>query len=259
MELRHYLRILQRSWPLVAGLPLLVALLTLGVALAAAPRYVLTASILVTQRPIPTGGAPTILPNQDNWNSWAASEYIVDDILQLVRTRAFANDVAAWLQTQHGLQLDAGHIQRGIAAERKHRTVYLEVTADRADQARLIAEGAVAMLGQKGLAYWHRDESASLAVAPVDMPDRAAPVRGLFGLVFDVALRTLLALILAIGLAFLRHYLDQSLHDRSEVEALGLEVVGTIPRDRLSRGQTTREVSSASRQPGRGSRVVEER
>ncbi len=72
MELRHYLRILQRSWPLVAGLPLLVALLTLGVALAAAPRYVLTASILVTQRPIPTGGAPTILPNQDNWNSHAA-------------------------------------------------------------------------------------------------------------------------------------------------------------------------------------------
>ena len=235
MELRHYLNILRRSWPLVVGLPLLVALLTLLAALLGPPRYAITVSMLITQRPIAVDGAQITLPDENNFNNWAASEYVVDDILQLVETGRFAGDIAAWLQAQHGLAVDPDRISAGLEAERQHRTVYLSVTAERADLARLIAQGAVAMLRENGLAYWERDDTTSLLVSEVDLPDRARPVPGLFRLVFDVVLRGILALILATGIAFLRHYLDESLHQRSEVEALGLEVVGTIPKDGLPR------------------------
>ena len=132
------------------------------------------------------------------------------------------------------------------------------MTASQAEHAQLIAQGAVAMLQQKGLEYWNRGDSASLAVSQVGMPDLALPARGLVRLAFDVVLRSILALILAIGLAFLRHYLDLTVHEPSEVEALGLEVVGTIPKDGLSRPQAARAPSS-SRRLARGAHVAEER
>src|SRR3712207_5557561 len=149
MELRHYQRILQRSWPLVVGLPALVILLTLALALLGAPQYEITASILVTQRPIASTGPQPVLPNQDNWNSWAASEYVVDDILQVVETGRFAADVAARLQAQHGIRLDPMIIQEGVTAERRHRMIYLTAIAGRADLARLIVVGAATMIEQK--------------------------------------------------------------------------------------------------------------
>lgn len=232
MELRHYLRIIQRSWPLVVGLPVLVALLTLALALLLPQRYVITTAVMVTQRPIASGATPqTILPDQNNLNSWAASEYVDDDILQLVATRRFADDIAAWLQSNYKLRLDPERINKGLKAERKHRTIYVQVTADLPDQARLIAQGAVAMFAQKGLEYWGRADTTRLAVSLVDMPDKAKPARGLVRLAVDVFLRTLLALLLGIGLAFLRHYLDLSLRTRGDVEALGFNLLAAVPLD----------------------------
>lgn len=231
MELQHYLRIVRRSWPLVLGLPALVALLTLALAFILPTPYEITAAVLVTQRPIAAGAPPTILPDQNNWNSWAASEYIVDDLLQIVETRRFATDIGAWLQAEHGITLTPKRISESLDAGRRHRMIFVTVSADRADYARLIAQGAITMLEQKGLEYWNRADTASLAVAQAELPERAEPARGLLSISLDLVLRTALALLLAIGLAFLRHYLDQSLYRRGEVEALGLEVVGMIPME----------------------------
>jgi capsular polysaccharide biosynthesis protein len=231
MELQHYLRIVRRSWPLVVGLPALVALLTLALWLALPQRYTITGSIVVTQRQIGTAGPQSILPDQNNRESWTASEFIVDDILQVVKFRRFAEDIAAWVRTQHGVSIDPERINVGLDADRQHRTIFLHATADRADLARWIVEGAADMLRQKGLAYWNRADSASLDVSATDLPPSARSTEGLSTLALNLVLRTILATILAIGLAFLRHYFDQSLHRQSEVEALGFEVVGTIPKD----------------------------
>jgi len=237
MELTHYLRILRRSWPLVIGLPVLVALLTLALALLLPESYKITAAVLVTQHSTAANAPQNILPDQNNWNSWAASEYVVDDIPQIVETRRFADDVAAWIQRQHGVRVDPEDIQEQLTAERTHRMIYLTAIASRADVARHIVEGGAAMLQQKGIEYWNRQDSTALEVSQLDLPEEAEPARGLLRLAVDLVLRTLLALILGIGLAFLRHYLDSSLHRRGEVEDLGLEVVGMIPLDGLQRPQ----------------------
>ena len=235
MELRHYFWIVRRSWPLVVGLPALVGLITLALAFLLPPSYVITAAMLVTQRPLGVVTPQINLPDYNNFHSWAASEYIDDDILQVVETRRFAEDIAGWLQTQHGLTLDPDRISRGIEAERKHRMIYLTVTAAAPTHARLIAQGAITMLQQNGLRYWQRDETTTLHVSELDLPAKAAREPGLLGMAFDVVLRGMLALMLAIGIAFLRHYLDQSIQRVGEIEALGMEVVGAIPLDGVAR------------------------
>lgn len=227
MELRHYFGILRRSWPLVVGLPLLVALLTIGLWFLLPARYGVLVTMIVTQRPFATNETAVTLPDYNSFNSWAASEYIVDDVLQLVETPIFAADIAAWVQQQHGVTLSTEDIQDGLSAERQHRTVYLSAEADDINHARLIGQGAVTMLQSKGLQYWARE--GQLDVSVLSNPDSAGRVDGLSTLALNVVIRTLLAALLAVGLAFLRYYLDQTLHQRGDVESLGFEVVGAIP------------------------------
>lgn len=234
MELRHYLRIVQRSWPIVVGLPIAVALVTILLHFVLPGGYQITAAFFVTQRPIAID-APTItLPDENNLNNWAASEYVLDDVLQLIETRRFAGDIATWLRTHHQLVLDPMHIRSGLTAERKHRMVYLTARAARPEQARLIAEGAMAVLREQGLAYWDRAQTTTLEVSQADLPEQAKPAQGLARLALDTVLRSLLALFLGIGIAFLRHYMDRSLHHSTDLEALGFEVLGTIPYERLA-------------------------
>lgn len=229
MELRHYLTIIRRSWWLVLGLPALVALLTVALWLILPGRYGLRVAMLVTQNQIAASDPAAILPDYNSYNSWAASEYIVDDLLQLVETQRFARDIVALVQQQHGVTLDTEQVRRGLEAERKHRTVYLSVEADNRDHALWIAQAAVETLRRQGLAYWNRQNSAQLNIAVLDAPEQASRVGGLTGLALDLIIRVLLALLLALGIAFARHALDTSIHSRDDVEALGLPVAGTIP------------------------------
>ena len=236
MELRQYYAILRRSWRLVVGLPLLVALLTVALWVILPARYTARTAMLVTQQPLATNAPNMILPDYNNFNSWAASEYVVDDLLQLVQTPVFASDVVERIKQKHGLQLDPKTVREGLSAERKHRTVYLMAEAIEGQHAMWIADGAVEMLQDKGLAYWGREETSTLDVAVLERPERAQRVVGVTGLALDIIIRSLLAFLLAVGLAFLRQYLDQTLQHRNDIEALGLEVIGSIPLAKGAKG-----------------------
>lgn len=62
-------------------------------------------------------------------------------------------------------------------------------------------------------------DTPRISPQPVSILDRLAPF-----------VRIGLGLMAGIGLAFLAEYLDPTLRRRDEVEALGLRVVGAIPR-----------------------------
>lgn len=230
MELRHYIGILRRSWQLLVGLPILVGVITLALGLLLPPTYEITTQMLVTQGTIASSSPPLALPNYENYHSWISSEYIDDDLPQLVQTRRFASDVADWVQANHGITLDPNDITSQFSAERQHRMVSLTTVDRRKDVAKYLAEAGVAVLQQNGLGYWEREETASLNVSEVDMPPEAKRVQGLGRLALDTLLRSMLALILAVGLAFLRYYMDRSLHTRAQVEALGIGPAAIIPR-----------------------------
>jgi len=48
----------------------------------------------------------------------------------------------------------------------------------------------------------------------------------------ELPLRILLAFLVGVGIVFLLHYLDDSVRNRADVEALGMRVIGEIPRAR---------------------------
>jgi capsular polysaccharide biosynthesis protein len=237
MELRQYWNIIRNAWRIVLGLPLLVALFTAILGLLVPGGYVVKTSMVLTQHPLATVGPSVVRPDENNYYSWVATEYLADDALQIVQTQQFAQDIQQWIIKQHQLTLDPIKISKSLGTpDRKHRTLYISVSADTPQQAIWIAQGAAAMLTTKGLSYWKRDNLGTrLDVSVLDAPNKAQPARGLVALAVNIVLRSLLALLLGIGIAFVLHYLDQSVKGVPDVEALGFNVVGAIPT------QTTRK------------------
>jgi hypothetical protein len=71
----------------------------------------------------------------------------------------------------------------------------------------------VALLKKNGLRYWGDARATASApglnVGVLDLPDQAALLNGPRAILIDVALRALLALIVAVGLVFGLHYLER--------------------------------------------------
>src|SRR5690606_36472810 len=93
MQLREYLSILRRYWPLVALLPLLVGGLSLALALRRPPTHPASAKLLVTQAA--SDDASSAAPDLDDSATWTTTEYILDDLPHVLQSVAFAEDVRA--------------------------------------------------------------------------------------------------------------------------------------------------------------------
>jgi capsular polysaccharide biosynthesis protein len=195
MELYLYLDILRRRWPIVAAVPLLVALLSVAVAATQPPRYGVTARLLVT------------LPLIGNID---AEDTLAYDLPAIAGGKPFAQDVAAEL-ARRGRPLDTALVEQALHAENQRHVVYLSAsTADPAD-AVAIVQAAVDLIKTNGRRYWGDSnatpEHPSAAVAVLDLPDAAALLNGPRAIALNVALRALLGLIAGIAAAFALHYL----------------------------------------------------
>jgi capsular polysaccharide biosynthesis protein len=229
MQLREYLSILRRYWPLVALLPLLAGGLSLALALRRPPAYQAAAKLLVTQAP--SDAAASAAPALEDGATWTTTEYILDDLPHVLQSVAFAEDVRAAMAAEgHPIEIVA--IQTGLRPEVTHRAVYLVATAAAPDTAAALLRSAVAALSAGGLKYWGRTPAGGLDVAVLDPPSAAAPVGGLRELVIDVGARVALALAAAVGLAFLLNALDDRLRSPGQAEQwTGARVIGVIPKD----------------------------
>lgn len=229
MQLREYLAILRRLWPVVLLLPLLVGGLSLALALGRPPVYQATARLLITQAPQPAPPAP--LPDLNDGATWATTEYILDDLPFVLASAVFAEDVRAALAAQ-GYQADLAAIQSALRPEVTHRAVYLSATAGDPGLALATLRAAVTALQQGGLKYWGRSQAGGLVVAILDPPGAAARVGGAGALVREVGVRVALALAAGVGLALLANYLDDRLRSPRQAEQwTGSRVLGVIPKE----------------------------
>jgi capsular polysaccharide biosynthesis protein len=196
MEVYLYLDILRRRWLIVAAVPLLVALVSLAVAIAQPPRYRATAQLLVT-RPL--------IGNFD------AEDTLAYDLPAIVGGKPFAQVVVAEL-ARRGRSLDAALVGPALHAENQRHVVLLSAsTADPAD-AVAIVQVAVDLIKTNGRRYWG-DTSATperpgADIAVLDLPAMAAQINGLQAIAMEVALRAMLGLLAGIGVAFALYYLD---------------------------------------------------
>lgn len=228
MELRDYLAVLGRRWYIAALVPVLVLAGVLVQASQTRPSYTATAQIAVTRTPEQPPPQPDFFL-YDGYYAYLSSEYLLDDLVGVVRGNVFANDVARTLAATKGVQISPDEIQAAITSDRLNRILSIHATSADPNRAVLIAQAAATTLEQKGASFFGLNGPGNGAnMAMVQTPAGAASNSRRQE--FLQALEVLVAIFAGVLLAFLVDYLDDTLRTPETVTAtLGVPVIGSIP------------------------------
>jgi capsular polysaccharide biosynthesis protein len=226
VELRNYWSILRDRWWIVVAL----AVLAFAFSLVARPEYQAgyTAELRVGVKPassLPAGGYYSA-----EYYDYLASEYLVDDVGAAIETNAFLQSVLDQLKSRPG-----GAPFGSIATKKMHRVLTISVTSGNPKDATDIATTIGQTLTDPNGTFWKQLVSTNPDVSIIQPPIIVAAPGEKRGFL-DIGLKTALGLLAGLGLAFLFEYLDDSLRGKADVErALGLPVLGEVPRDRRRR------------------------
>jgi capsular polysaccharide biosynthesis protein len=229
MELREYWSILRRRWwiPLLLGLLVgLLSLLQLRPWQPKPPAY--TASLRMLVGVLPAAAEDVTTYYDPRYYAWLTSEYLVDDFTEVVRSQLFAANVSARLADQQ-IVVPPGVIQGSAATGKLHRIIALNLSGGDETQLRQIADAAAAELAENAPAYFQQLGTEGAGVTLIDGPTIGQVGPSLRDQL-ELPLRVLLGVVVGIGLVFLLHYLDTAVRTAAELEAMGLPVLGQIPR-----------------------------
>lgn len=227
MELRDYLAVLRRRWFILAGVVAIV--LAAGAAFAIrGPRSfeaVVRLAVSVGAPPGSEAADPPPYVYYRDYYLWLASEYLADDLSEVIQSDAFAADVAAMLREP----VDSSSIRDVLRVRKTHRILEVTVQAQSPESTRRIAEAIVGVIREKGHNYLAQLATRGGQVVSIDEP-RVKPATTTGSLALDLGLRGILALIVGVFVAFVVDYLDSTVRSTREVErGLGLQVLGEIP------------------------------
>lgn len=224
MELSMYLRIIRRRW-LLALIPAVVVL-AIGLATYTPPgqAYNVGMRFLVGQTP----AEAAILEDEERLANWQASEYVVNGITDWVRGTRFAEAVSAELAAQ-GLNVPAGAIFGGLAADNTRSMLELSLTAGDPETLTAMMDAVVVVMQTQNAEALPQLGGETAVIVPLDDPIINPIAAGLRSQL-ELPVRVALALGAGIGLMLLVEYLDPTVRDRKEIEALGLPMLGEIPR-----------------------------
>jgi capsular polysaccharide biosynthesis protein len=229
MELREYWSILARRWwiPVLLGLLVgVISLLQLRPWQAPPPSY--TASLRMLVGVMPASAADVTTYYDPRYYAWLTSEYLVDDFTEVVRSELFARNVSSRLADQN-ITVPPGAIQGSAATGKQHRIITLNLSSGDETQLRQMAEAAATELAENAPVYFEQLGTPGAGVTLIDGPNVSAVGPGVREQV-ELPLRVLLGVLVGVGIVFLLHYLDTSVRGRAELEAMGLPVLGEIPR-----------------------------
>jgi capsular polysaccharide biosynthesis protein len=232
MELGQYWHIVwKRIW--------IVAVLVIVVAVASAATYrtpptIYQATMHFTVGIVPEKRPPTAY-GYDYYYTWVTSEYLADDLAEIVKGGAFAAAVQAQMVATGNPQ--PVNPTGSISGSAEHRILTVTVTRtggnDAAEQTGRIAEAVAAVLQeQAGEFFGQMSHDASAADVTLNDPPIVVPLPPSLTARLDLPLRLGLALLAGVALTFLLDYLDVTIRDHAELEAMGLPVLGEIPSTR---------------------------
>jgi capsular polysaccharide biosynthesis protein len=242
VELKTYWQIVIKRWWIVAAMTVLaIAASLVGVVLI--PQSVsYSAVVRLAVKPTAVLALPTYY-TYDEYYSFLSSEYLNDDVIEMIQGGSFMEDVRARLKDTSG-----GAPVGSIRALKAHRVLSLTTTAGSPGGALALAQGALDVLAQdaaSGGSYFAKVSNQRPQVAVVDPPFLLPGTTTRIQL--DLALRGVVGLIAGVALAFLLDYLDDTLRDAADAErTTGLPVLGQIPSDgRVARGKAARAPAGA--------------
>lgn len=227
MELRQYWAVIRRWWWIPALTVLLVGVFSLVTARPwqpKAPAYTTSLGFSVGLKP------QNAADGEENYYTALASEYLIDDLAEVVRGSEFAAAVSQRLQTQ-GITVPTGALQGSTQAGKLHRILTVGVTWGDPEELAAISEAVIQTIEEDAPTFMPRLFAQNGAAYLVNRGAVAAVAPGLRDRL-ELPLKLLIALAAGIALAFLADYLDDRIRGREDVEPLGLAVMGEIPKGR---------------------------
>ena len=224
MALKRYWYIIwQRAWLVI----LLLALVLGSYAIMyrpIAPTFVAAMRFTVGIKPEPSSGQ---YYTYDRYYTWLTAEYLLDDLSEVVKSGAFAQDVAI----ASGVAVTPGAIQGATASGKLHRILSLSISWPNEPELRQIAAATAQVLQERNNRYLGQLGTENAVITLIDPPTISQTGTSLRQRL-DLPMRILLALVAGIILAFLIDYLDDTIRGRDDLERLGVPVLAEVPRTR---------------------------
>jgi capsular polysaccharide biosynthesis protein len=222
MELRAYAAVLRRHARLIGLITLATLIVSTGLALRGPAAYTATMRLAVSVVPDPRVGD---FFKYDSYYSVLTSEYLADDLSELLKSEAIAADVSA----EMGQSVQPETIVNLTRTKKTHRLLDIQVSGSDPQAALAIAQAYERVLNTKLVNYLAFMQANNGFVRIVNQP-KVARTNSLPLTAAEIGLRTMAGLIGAVGLAFLLEYIDDRLRDRRQVESfLGTRVLAEIP------------------------------
>ncbi len=223
MELKQYWKILKRRLWIVILITLVTGVASFLVSPEAQVNYVASTRLILSVPPEEPNGE---FFRYNKYYAWVASEYLVDDFGELIRSQAFLEDVKAELEDP---TVDINNLKAATRSERTHRILTLTTTSKNREQALRVANAAVQVIQKKSKYYLAQLEEEGARVRVIDPPTVVRESTQLRSSL-NIGLRTILGFLAGLALVFFLHYLDSALYGVREVEQLlGVSVLGEIP------------------------------
>lgn len=222
MELRQYAAVLRRHGRLIGLITLATLIVSIGLALRGPAAYTASMRLAVSVVPDPRVGD---FFKYDSYYSVLTSEYLADDLSELLRSEAVAADVSAVM----GDPVDPAAIVSLTRTKKTHRLLDIEIAGSDPQTALAIAEAYQTVVNTKLVDYLAFMQANNGFVRIVNQP-KVTRTNSIPLTAAQIGLRTMAGLVGAIGLAFLLEYIDDRLRDRRQVESfLGTKVLAEIP------------------------------
>jgi len=220
MELRLIIKILLRRWWLVIVPPVLVAFITVFTYQTPATAYATTLRFAVGYPP----EANLASLYDRKYPAWLASEYIAGGLSDWAKTGDFAQAVA----NDAGAGLTAAEVAGSITSDHLRSIVVLYLNGGDAAKLTAIGTSAIKVLQTRNSQVFPQNGDGATVTALDSVLIGAAPPSLRNRL--DIPIRIALGLAFGVALAFIVHYFDPRLRERGELEALGFNIVGEIPK-----------------------------
>jgi capsular polysaccharide biosynthesis protein len=228
MDIHEILKILGRRWWLIA-LPALVALAYAGYGvLKNPPTGSYSVSVRFTAAQPPADGQEY---QDTRYYPWLTSEYVINALTDWSKTGSFAEEVSRELSSTYHIEIPAGQVQASLAADNARSVMVLILNGGDSTQLEAMARAASSVLQERSGTYFPQLAAGHLKVIPLDEPV-VVPVPPSLTARIDPVIRFGLGLVAGIVLAVIAHTFDPTVHDRTDVEKLGLPVLAEVPRSR---------------------------
>lgn len=223
MELRQYLHILRKGWPVVLGFVVLGT--ALGVLLTASTKKVYEATVQVFVATSTTSSALDLA----NGNTFAQER------VQSYTSIANSPSVTGAVISKLGLPLSTSQLAAKISADAPQNKVLinLHVTDNNPRQAATLADAVAAEFSKVVQDTEQTDANGKPVVKltvihPATVPGK--PIKP--SKTINIGLGLLLGLLAGVGVVVLREVLDNTVKGPADFEPLGVPVLGYIPLDK---------------------------